>query len=384
MSVTLESDDGTLVPKVIFAMPLGPPYGGMTTHSRLFLASSMFSGGRSVLFDTTPPAGEPNVVARFLYSCLNTGRLLRLVRRERADVVHFMTSDYLGFYEKSAMALLCQLFGARSVLHPVGSFVNFYGRAEWGRPVIRFILRRIAAVAAVQERVQSYIRALAPDTPVWLIPNPVDCRLFTPPVPAPSDTGKVRIVFCGAVVEGKGIFDLLEAARLFRARLQRAEIIVLGDGPALNECERRVRDYELRGLVELKGFVDERTVRGYLLASHIFCLPSYSEGMPISVLEAMATGLPIVATSVGGIPFAVRQGFEGWLVPPGDVDGLGRALVNLVDSAPVRHAMGRRGCERVNKFYDVRIVASMLSECLNSLAERPGNGARQAGVSTTP
>jgi len=353
---------------VIFAMPVGPPFGGMTTYTAMLRRSALFANGRAVLFDTTPPAGERNTMSRLIHACRNGIRLLRAVRRERASVVHFMTSDYLGFYEKSVMALLCQLRGAKSVLHPVGSFVNFYARAGIGRPLIRFILRRVAAVAVVQQGVQRYVRALAPETPVWLIPNPVDCRAFVREGAWRQSVDPVRIVFCGAVVRGKGVLDLIAAVSAVKSQLRNAKVIILGDGDLYTECQRRIHAEGLGGLVELPGFVDEEHKRRVLAASDIFCLPSYSEGTPISVLEAMAAGLAVVATAVGGVPFVVRNGREGWLVVPGDIDGLGRALVSLVASRPLRLAMGERGRERVNASFDIREIANLLCRQLNDLA----------------
>ncbi len=372
-SLACEASEATTGPhllgaNVIFAMPVGPPFGGMTTYTAMLRKSSLFAGGRAILFDTTPPVGERNVITRLVHALRNSLRLLVAVRRERASVVHFMTSDYLGFYEKSAMALVCQWLGAQCVLHPVGSFVNFYARAGVGRPLIRFILRRVAAVAVVQDRVRDYIRALAPATPVWLIPNPVDCRAFSPSGAPRDASAPVRIVFCGAVVQGKGVLDLVEAVSACRSQLGNAKVIMLGDGDLYDECRRRVHAEGLDGLIELPGFVDEEHKKRVLSESDIFCLPSYSEGTPISVLEAMAAGLAVVATTVGGVPFVVRQGLEGWLVEPGDVDGLGRALVNLVVSRPVRLAMGERGRKRVNTRFDISVTADLLCSRINEMA----------------
>lgn len=359
-----------LAPRTVFAMPVGPPYGGMTAYSAMLRRTRLFETDRAVLFDTTPPVRRGGIVLRFVHALGKMRALLSLVRRSRAEVVYFMTSGYLGFYEKGVMALLCRCLGARSVLHPVGSFTNFYRSARWGRPLIRFLLRRASGVVAVEDRAQAHIASLVSATPVWLIPNPVDCSEYgTTFTPRPAD-GPVQVLFSGALVEGKGVLDLIEAVHLFRGELEGARFVMIGAGELSGECERRIRLYGLEGMVEMRGYVDEPAKKKLLAESHVYCLPSHSEGTPISVLEGMAAGLPVVATTVGGIPFAVEDGVQGSLVPPGDVEGLGRALVELAGNEAARRTMGESGFHRVRRLFDIEIVASHFLRRLNSLVDR--------------
>jgi glycosyltransferase involved in cell wall biosynthesis len=186
-----------------------------------------------------------------------------------------------------------------------------------------------------------------------------------------ADVGLVQILFSGSLTQAKGVLDLIEVARVFRNELAGVRIIIIGTGDLAAECERRIRDQGLRDIVELHGFVDDADKDALLMSSHIYCLPSYSEGTPLSVLEAMASGLPIVSTTVGGVPYVAEQGVHGWLVPPGDVDGLGRAILNLVGSAAVRTAMGKNGFERVRRRFDIGIVANSVISRLNGVAGSP-------------
>lgn len=349
-------------------MPVGPPYGGMTTYTRMLRCSPLFADEKAILFDTTPPT-ESGRVRRGFNSLVKLGVLMAAARRNRAKVIYFMTSDYLGFYEKSTLALCCRLFGVQTVLHPVGSFVSFYREAAGCRWVIRFLLRRQSAIVVVQRQVQSYIAQLAPQTPVWLIPNPVDCSQFAPgSFSRPSD-GIVRILFIGTLTTKKGVLDLLDAVRLNRAELRRALVTIVGEGELHAECQRRIAAFGLDTVVEMKGFVDEMAKVRFLATSDIFCLPSHSEGTPISVLEAMAAGMPIVATNVGGIPWVVQHGREGWLAVPGDVAGIGRLLVHLVRHEAVRRMMGRNALRRVQEQFNINTVADQFISKFNELAD---------------
>lgn len=351
----------------VFAMPVGPPFGGMTTYTEMLRCSHLFSNGMAHLFDTTPPQHRSNMLRRSAHAVVQAIRLLRLIRKKRAKAVYFMTSDYLGFYEKGVLAVVCKMAGARTVLHPVGSFMNFYGRAGVGRAVIRCLLRTMSAVAVVQPRVRDYILEIAPQTPLWLIPNPVDCSKYGSTFTPRRAQHEVRVMYSGAIVPLKGILDLLEAVHIFKDELVNARFVIIGDGELFDECLHRIDTYGIGHLVEMKGYVEEAQKRELLTSSHLYCLPSHSEGTPISVLEAMASGLPVVATTVGGIPYAVRNGQEGWLVAPGDVHALGRALCYLVKSEAGRNQMGSVGFRRVRELFDIDQVSDLFASHLNQL-----------------
>lgn len=367
-----------LLPKTIFAMPIGPPFGGMTTYTEMLRESAVFRNGTAILFDTTPPPSS-RFFRRLLHAFGKLRELITTVRSERPAAVYFMTSDFLGFYEKSLLALCCRGLGAKTVLHPVGSFIDFYGAAR-SRWLIRLLLRQLNAVIVVQRRVQSYIACLAPGTPVWLIPNPVDCRRLPKKTNGVATDGLIRILFIGALVKEKGVLDLVEVVRRHQTELRGTMLTIVGDGPLFAECGRRIEAHRLETCIELKGFVDDDTKACCLSKSHIFCLPSHTEGTPISVLEAMGSGLPIVATNVGGIPSIVQHGVHGWLAEPGDIAALGRFVIHLVRNASVRALMGENAARRVREEFDIQTVAGLFISRINALAGPPGEGATPPSV----
>jgi len=382
------------VPRTVFAMPLGPPYGGMTEFAAMLRGSYLFAEGAGVLLDTTPPPVGTSRGGRLLHAVQLLAKLMALAVRSRAQVAYFMTSDYLGFFEKAVLAFFCRLMGMRVVLHPVGSFINFYGRAGILRPPIRFFLRRMNAIIAVHPQVQAYMVALAPSTPVWCIPNPVDCHLFQP-ASARAENGSrgVEVLFSGSLTAGKGVMEVLKAAALYRSELEGVKLILIGDGELADECRRFVQVNGLDGMVELRGFIAEDEKRCLLAHCDVYCLPSHSEGMPLSVLEAMASGLPIVSTWVGGIPNAVEEGRHGWLVAPGDVHGLGRCLVHLARNPAVRIAMGGEARKHVQERHDLPLVVDRLAALFVAIVGGPGTGTgegpladprRNLSLGTTP
>ena len=369
MPQTAETPVDALKATVLFAMPVGPPYGGMTSYTAMLQTSALFADQSSQLLDTTPAAASRKGLVRVLQSIRRTLAVFSMVRQRRFDVVQFMTSDFLGFFEKGVMAIAAQMAGSRAVLHLVGGFVEFYATAGWNRPIIRWLLGRMDAVIAVHPDVAAYIQRIAPGAEIWVIPNPVVCGRI-PPAPVARVNTPPRVLFTGSLRKAKGVLDLLEVARRIRDRGVAARFIIVGEGPEAAECQAFVRTHHLEDTVELPGFVDDERKAQLLRECDLYCLPTYSEGTPISVLEAMAASLPIVSTTVGGVPFAVTHGEHGWLVRPGDLAGIERAVLHLIASPRARAEMGCRGWKRAHEAFDLEIVVRVLIRRLNRLAGR--------------
>jgi glycosyltransferase involved in cell wall biosynthesis len=143
----------------------------------------------------------------------------------------------------------------------------------------------------------------------------------------------------------KGINHLIEAAALIPDVHSRMRFVVVGDGSLRGELQRQVRAANLETCFQFAGF--QENTGGHLASFDIFVLPSLSEGLSSSILSAMASSLPVVATRVGGIPELVRHGDNGLLVPPADPPALAQALKCLAETPSERLRMGQRGRARM-------------------------------------
>lgn len=157
-----------------------------------------------------------------------------------------------------------------------------------------------------------------------------------------------RLLFVGRLCEEKGLPLLLEAvARLLQAGV-RCELAIVGDGPLKAYVERFITERKLAGTVELLGWRDSAGVAQELNGSRALVLPSFAEGLPVVIMEAMAMGRPVVTTAIAGIPELVVHGHNGWMVPAGAVDALCDALREVVQADPTRlDAMGQAGMRTV-------------------------------------
>jgi glycosyltransferase involved in cell wall biosynthesis len=194
----------------------------------------------------------------------------------------------------------------------------------------------------------------------------------TPVPPAP------RLVFVGRLAPEKGVVLLLDAmAKLLREGL-RAELVLVGTGPSRAEIESTIARLGLSDAVRVVGAADSARVREEILASRALVLPSFTEGLPVVLLEAFALHRPVVSTWVAGIPELVEPGRSGFLIPPGSVDELAEAMRSVLEASPERLTeMGRAGAARVAARHDASRNVRELEALIRQAVERHRRGARQ-------
>jgi colanic acid/amylovoran biosynthesis glycosyltransferase len=185
-----------------------------------------------------------------------------------------------------------------------------------------------------------------------------------------------RFVQAGRLIEKKGLPVTLRAFAVFLRDHPDARLTIAGEGPLLGELQKLARDLNIDSRVTFTGFVSQEQLRGLYYRSHIFLHPSQTgrdgnqEGIPNSMLEAMATGLPVFATEHGGIPEAIQNGVTGVLVPEGDQEQLAAALLNAVQDSAFLSGIARRGAQVVRKNFDLDAQARHLEEIYLRLIEK--------------
>jgi len=225
-------------------------------------------------------------------------------------------------------------------------------------PATRRIWRRAAAVTANSQGLADLARAFAPELTVPVISNGVDTILFHPPAhrSPPVDGGPVRLLAVGRLVGQKGIDVLLDA--LARPGLEGAELDLVGDGEWRVVLEAQAVRLGLTARVRFRGWLDRTELAEVYRETDLFVLASRDEGMPNVVLEAMASGLPVVSTAVAGARDLVVDGETGLLVPPEDAEALAGALRRRVDDAGARERFGALGRSRVENSFSWRAAAT--------------------------
>lgn len=301
--------------------------------------------------------------------------LVQQIRRERAAVFH----AHLTWPLACRMGLLgAALARVPAVVATAQLFVDLppSGWTTMQHRVVSACVDRYLAVSrqvAAQLRERFGVRA----DKITQVPNAVALDRFpraVSPAPArPTDPAVPHTVLTVARLDPqKGLHDLVAAAAL----VPEARVMVVGEGPERPALETEIARLGLGDRVHLLGFRSD--VPDLLAASDLFVLPSLFEGLPLSILEAMAAGKPVVATAIGGNDEAVVDGATGLLVPPGDPQALADAIRALLRDPERRRRLGEAGRRRAEAEFSatamVRRIAAIYDELL-AASDRPGDGA---------
>lgn len=185
-------------------------------------------------------------------------------------------------------------------------------------------------------------------------------RYATDPARAPGR----EVLFIGRLAAAKGVPVLLEAFGRARAVHPDARLTLIGDGPSRKSLEARAAELGLSDAVRFTGYLSQDEVASELSRADLFALPSFAEGVPVVLMEAMASGLPVLTTRIAGIPELVEDGVSGRIVAPGDVDAFAAALTDLLADPVAARAMGQAGRDKVRAEFDVAREAEKLAALL--------------------
>ncbi|HZR67719.1 MAG TPA: glycosyltransferase family 4 protein [Burkholderiales bacterium] len=298
-------------------------------------------------------------------------RLVASLARDPNAIVHIHGASRASFWRKSVFMAIALAARCPVIFHlHGGGFATFY-EEECGpvrRRIVRFLLERAARIIVLSAQWRAWLASAMHNPNVVCIANPMPMH----PEPAAARR-RNTLLFLGRLERAKGVFDLVDAVAALRDTHPDARLVLAGDdvdGLAAYAAGRGVAD-----CVQLTGWVGPERKRALLDAAAAFVLPSYAEGLPISLLEAMAAGLPSVASEVGGIPDIIADGVNGMLVAPGDVAMLTRVLRKLLDDRMLRARLGAAARETVRLRFDADHVIGELEKIYASLGlARTGKG----------
>ncbi len=378
--------------EILLVGPVPPQIGGVEFFVDALLKSPLKEQFRLRHFDISKPRSRrrpqfdsPMGYARsfhrdavtsaisFGYSLIYFLKYLCIIPNRCIGLVHLHTSAYMSFWEKCAYLDVARLWGKRIVLHVHGSSFDRFvqessPRAQ--RTIIRHLLR-CDRVVALSESWQTFFLTWLPADKIAVVENGIDLGLFRGLQPAPE--AAPTILFLGEVCGRKGVYDLLPALKAVRQHIPTARCLLVGPGE-LEKVHATAIDLGIDDAVEITGPKWGTEKAQAFACGWLFVLPSYAEVFPLTLLEAYASGLPVVSTTVGGIPDFVHDGENGLLVAPGDQEGLTTALLRLLEDGALRQKMAENNRSLAWSRYDITLCAGKIGLIYTELLKGTRSG----------
>ncbi len=311
-------------------------------------------------------------VANISLSYNLASRVKKLLAREQFDIVHihepFAPLLPFQFVRFSQATTIATFHAARDSGSRVYAYSQFIIQQWWHR-----IHGRIAHSQAALDLIGKYF-----DGDFRIIPSGIDYARFaaeTPPIPALMD-GKRNIVFVGRQEQRKGLPYLIEAFAKLKPVMPETRLIIVGpDGGIRPACERYIEEHNVQDVI-FTDYVAEEELPRYYRSGDVFCAPNTGhESLGLILLEAMASGVPIVASRIPGFAAVVKDGEHGLLVPPRDSEALCEALKRLLSDAGMREAMGQAAAQHARGWSWDEVSSEVLAFYEETAANRNGNSA---------
>lgn len=294
-------------------------------------------------------------------------RFLAVVLRVPCAVVHVHGASRASFWRKAPFMALARLLGWPVVYHlHGGGFADFYERecGPLARAIVRGLLLRADRILVVSPRWERWVRSTIGHREVECVANCV-------PLARPEGVrAPARIAFVGRLTRDKGAYDLVEAAALLRARQPVVRLELAGDGDA-DALVRRARELGISDRVLVRGWCHPQERTRLLARATLFALPSHVEALPMSLLEAMASGCPVVASRVGGIPDVIEDGANGLLVGPGDPVALAAAIAKVLGDPELAERLGRGARQTIARRHSPAAAVEQLGRIYSELGVAP-------------
>lgn len=332
---------------------IGPDdrFGGIGAVLRIYARS--FTTFR---FISTYPA-DPRF-SRNIYFFMALFRIILLLFRERQlKIIHIHAASRGSFLRKSIVLFLGKIFRKKVLFHMhSGSFKEFYKGSGIFRYYIAWILFLSDRVICLSDDWLAYYAQTFPRAKILALPNPVD--------PAHDQLYKkpgypIQFLFLGKICSEKGLFDLLDFLENNVHFLSNHIRLHIGGNGDADRLTRRIQTAPFRDKIIYHGWVDHALKSKLLSECDVFILPSHFEGLPMSILEAMAYSKPIVATDVGGISGLVTNGKNGWLITPHTLDHLESALNSIFQDPVILRDYGHNSLIRSAKYHSQNVISRL-------------------------
>lgn len=281
-----------------------------------------------------------NLIKKILFFSKAYLNINKELKEDSFDIIHMHMSYKGSFYRKYYIAKKCKKYNKKVIIHLHGSeFKDFYRNGNGMlKNKIKQLFTFVDKTIVLGTDWQQFILEIAPNAHIEIINN----AIYIPKLGKKSESDIPNLLFLGALIKRKGVIDLLKSlAELNKENINSYILNIAGSGDEESNLKEYVNENNLTNNVKFLGWINSDKKRNILESTDIFVLPSYNEGLPIAILEALSYGIPVISTNVGSISEAVLDNKNGYLFEPGDIMALKNSLKNLILNSNIRKELAK-------------------------------------------
>ena len=267
----------------------------------------------------------------------------------KITIVHIHTASHLDFFRHAVFVILAKCFHKKVLLHMHGGdFERFYYRHP---KLVSYVCHRADALIAVSSFFEQLFRSLHLSGHIYLLHNAITPpRTTTEKKDGEEKDTKFQLLYIGSINENKGCFDVIKSIGNHKEELNGKIVFHLAGNDETGKLDGEIRRYGLENCIVSHGWADKEKKSVLLQKADCYIQPSYFESFGLSILEAMAHGLPVITSPTGGIPDLVDDGITGLYVAPGDTDGIFSSIKTLMNAPETRRKMGENAIKKASNF----------------------------------
>lgn len=295
----------------------------------------------------------------FIYSLF---KILFVITFDRTiDIIHIHGASRGSFIRKFIVFRLCKILNKKIIYHIHGAEYHLFVKDanSFIRKRLIYMFKHVDVVICLSKQWKQYFNETFNISNIYVINNIVekpDQKHFKS-----YDFKVCNFLFLGRIGKRKGVYDLMKSIIDNKIILKnKAKFFIGGDGE-IDKLKSIIENNSLENIVEYIGWVSGERKKKYLINSNVLLLPSYNEGLPISLLEAMSFGLPVISTNVGGIPEIVKNNINGFLIEPGNIEQLNSTILHFVNKSVDYLKFSNDGLKIVEDFYPESVFDQLYS-----------------------
>jgi len=340
---------------------------GVATHLEQLFNSPLRDKYQFEHFEVGGQGKEEKTLDKLKRFILSPLQLLRRIQIVNPDIVHFNTSlDAKAFWRDVVYFFVARISRRKTVYQVHGGALpnQFFHDSKILNNFLKRFLLAPDAIVVLSFAEQKIYYQFCQTSHLRVIPNAIDLEAFTKSLEKNFQRKTFNLVYLGSLTPGKGLMETVEALGILRKDKGSPPFryLIAGTGLLEAELKNRVIELNLQEQVQFVGSIFNMAKRNFWMDAHLFIFPSYSEGLPYTLLESLATGTPVITTAVGAIPEVIEDQTHGILVKPGDIEGLAKVVKLLILNPDRLKIMSLNCIKRAHEYYGITRLADQFDD----------------------